>query len=90
MLDKRVKSPKDERMSKDELTRLLEDLRQDPRLLDESRRLLQRPDSALQWAHERGYRITREDVAVLLDSDRELSDDDLDQAAGGDTAWPPV
>ena len=77
-------------MSKTELTRLLEDLRQDPRLLDESRRMLHRPDSALQWAHEKGYRITRDDIAVLLDSDRELSDDDLDQAAGGDTAWPPV
>lgn len=77
-------------MSKNELTRLLEDLRQDPRLLNESRTLLHRPDSALQWAHERGYRISREDIAVLLDSDRELTDDDLDQAAGGDTAWPPA
>ncbi len=75
---------------KTELTRLLEDLRNDSRLLDESRTLLHRPDSALQWAHEKGYRITRDDLAVLLDSDRELSDDDLDQAAGGDTAWPPV
>jgi predicted ribosomally synthesized peptide with nif11-like leader len=73
-----------------ELTRLLEDLRQDPRLLDESRALLRDPESAHRWAHEKGYLINREDIAVLLDSDRELSDDDLDQAAGGDTAWPPV
>jgi len=73
-----------------ELTRLLEDLRQDPRLLNESRTLLHNPDSALHWANEKGYRVTREDIVVLLDSDRELSDDDLDQAAGGDGAWPPV
>jgi predicted ribosomally synthesized peptide with nif11-like leader len=73
-----------------ELTRLLEDLRQDPRLLDESRALLRDPESAHRWAHEKGYRINRDDIAVLLDSDRELSDDDLDQAAGGDTAWPPA
>ena len=73
-----------------ELTRLLADLRRDPRLLNESRTLLRDPEAALRWAHEKGYRITRDDLAVLLDSDRELSDDDLDQAAGGDGAWPPA
>ena len=73
-----------------ELTRLLEDLRKDPRLLSESKTLLHNPTSALHWANDKGYGVTREDVAVLLDSERELSDDDLDQAAGGDGAWPPV
>ena len=77
-------------MIRAELTRLLEDLRQDPDLLSESRTLLHNPDSALDWANEKGYRVTPADIAVLLDSDRELSDDDLDQAAGGDAAWPPV
>jgi hypothetical protein len=37
-----------------------------------------------------GYFLTPEDVQELLDCDRELSDDDLEQAAGGDTAWPPA
>jgi predicted ribosomally synthesized peptide with nif11-like leader len=85
-----VLTKKENTMIKAELTRLLEDLRQNPDLLNESRTLLHKPDSALDWANEKGYRVTPADIAVLLDSDRELSDDDLDQAAGGDTAWPPV
>jgi hypothetical protein len=36
-----------------------------------------------------GYLLTPADVQELLDSDLELSDDDLDQAAGGDN-WPPA
>jgi predicted ribosomally synthesized peptide with nif11-like leader len=73
-----------------ELNRFLEALRNDPRLLDESRALLRNPDAARRWAHGKGYLLTPEDVQALLDWDRELSDDDLDQAAGGDTAWPPA
>jgi predicted ribosomally synthesized peptide with nif11-like leader len=75
-------------MRSSELNRLLEDLRKDPALLDESRQLLRNPDGALQWAVDRGYRLTVGDIAELHDSDRELSDDDLEQAAGGD-GWPP-
>jgi len=67
-----------------ELNRLLEDLRRDPRLLEESRPRLRDSDAALQWAVDRGYRLTLRDVAELCESDRELSDDDLEQAAGGD------
>jgi predicted ribosomally synthesized peptide with nif11-like leader len=77
-------------MSSPELNRLLEDLRKDPNLLNESRAALRDSDAALRWASDRGYRLTLKDVGELLDSDRELSDDDLDKAAGGDTAWPPV
>jgi predicted ribosomally synthesized peptide with nif11-like leader len=77
-------------MSSPELNRLLEDLRKDPHLLNESRAVLRDSDAALRWASDRGYRLTLKDVAELLDSDRELSDDDLDKAAGGDTAWPPA
>ena len=75
-------------MSSTELSRFLEALRNDPRLLDESRTLLRNPDAALRWAHGRGYLITPADVQELLEHDVELSDEDLDQAAGGD-AWPP-
>jgi predicted ribosomally synthesized peptide with nif11-like leader len=77
-------------MSSPELNRLLDDLRKDPRLLNESRAVLRDSDAALRWASDRGYRLSLRDIRELLDSDRELSDDDLDQAAGGDTAWPPV
>jgi predicted ribosomally synthesized peptide with nif11-like leader len=88
--DEIVLTKKENTMIHAELTRLLEDLRQDPDLLNESRTLLQNPDSALLWANGKGYQVTPDDIAVLLDSDRELADDDLDQAAGGDAAWPPV
>lgn len=76
-------------MSSAELKRLLEDVRKDPCLLDELRTRRRDPDAALGWASERGYHLVLEDIVELLDTDRELSDDDLDQAAGGD-AWPPV
>jgi predicted ribosomally synthesized peptide with nif11-like leader len=78
-------------MSSAELSRFLDDLRNDPRLLEESRTLLQDPEAALRWSREKGYHLTLADIQELLDSDQELSDNELDQAAGGtDTAWPPV
>ena len=76
-------------MSRAEQNRFLEDVRKDPRLVEEVRGLLRDPAAALRWAEDKGYHLTLEDVAELLDSDRELSDEDLDEAAGGD-AWPPV
>jgi predicted ribosomally synthesized peptide with nif11-like leader len=76
-------------MGSTELNRLLEDLRKDPHMLGESRTLLRDPEAALLWALGKGYRLTLKDVGELLVCDRELSDDELDQAAGGDT-WPPV
>jgi predicted ribosomally synthesized peptide with nif11-like leader len=75
-------------MRSSELNRLLEALRQDAALLRESRGLLRDPDGALRWAVDHGFRLTVEDLAELCDSDRELSDDDLEQAAGGE-GWPP-
>lgn len=75
-------------MRSSELNRLLEDLRHDAALLQESRGILRDPDGALRWAVDRGYRLTLEDLVELCDSDGELSDDDLEQAAGGD-GWPP-
>lgn len=74
-------------MSRAELNRFLEDVRKNPCLLEELRALLRDRDAALRWASDRGYHLTLENIAELLDSDRELSDDDLEQAAGGDT-WP--
>ena len=75
-------------MRSSELNRLLEDLQKDPELLQESRRQLHNPEMALRWAVDRGYRLTLGDMVELSESDRELSDDDLEQAAGGD-GWPP-
>jgi len=75
-------------MSSAELSRFLDDLRNDPTLLEESRALLHDSEAALRWTREKGYQLTLADIQELLDCDRELSDEDLDQAAGGDDAWP--
>jgi predicted ribosomally synthesized peptide with nif11-like leader len=79
-------------MGSTELSRFLEALRNDPRLLEESRTLLRDPASALRWAHDRGYFLTAADIQELLDCNQELSDEDLEQAAGGadGDAWPPA
>lgn len=74
---------------RDELVRFLEGVRNDPRRLEELRALIDDPDAAIRWVSKQGFHLTPKDIAELLDSDRELSDDDLDQAAGGD-AWPPA
>ena len=75
-------------MSSAELSRLLDDLRNDHRLLEESRALLRDSEAALRWTREKGYHLTLAEIQELLDCDRELSDEDLDQAAGGDDTWP--
>ncbi len=77
-------------MGRAELNRLLEDARQNPHLLEELRALLSDPEEALRWACNKGYLLLLKDIEELRDSDRELSDDDLEQAAGGDDNWPPV
>jgi len=77
-------------MSSSELKRLMEDVRRNPHLVGELRSLLSDPDATLRWAVDRGYHLTLEDVVELCDSDRELSDDDLEDAAGGEENWPPV
>lgn len=72
---------------RDELERFLENVRQDPRRMEELRALLGTPEAAIRWAGDRGFHLTPEDVYELRDSDCELSDEELDQAAGGDDGW---
>jgi predicted ribosomally synthesized peptide with nif11-like leader len=74
---------------RDELKGFLADVRNDPHRLAELRALIDDPDAAIRWVGNQGFQLTPEDMAELLDCERELSDDDLDQAAGGD-GWPPV
>jgi predicted ribosomally synthesized peptide with nif11-like leader len=76
-------------MSSNELKSLLETVRTKPELLEELQSLLQDPNAVIRWARERGYPLTPEDVAELQGCDQELSEDELDKVAGGDTAWPP-
>ena len=66
-----------------EFERLTADLRSNPDLLQD---LGEMPDlqGAVRWAHARGYKVDPEELEELLASHRELSDDELEQAAGGD------
>jgi predicted ribosomally synthesized peptide with nif11-like leader len=66
-----------------EFQRLMSDLRRHPDLLQDLGEIgdLGR---AVQWVHERGYQVEAEELQELLASHRELSDDELEQAAGGD------
>lgn len=41
----------------------------------------------LQWASAKGYSLSRQDAEKVVESLCELSDDELDKAAGGDEAW---
>ena len=70
-------------MSRPDLERLVADLRQNPDLLKQ----MVASGQSVQWVRERGYDVTQEDLAELAESNRELSDDELEQAAGGDDGW---
>jgi predicted ribosomally synthesized peptide with nif11-like leader len=72
-----------------DLERLLEDLRKDPALMDDLRRWVQNSEAAAEWARIKGYILGSEELRALSESDRELSDDELEDAAGGDDAWVP-
>jgi predicted ribosomally synthesized peptide with nif11-like leader len=72
-----------------EFERLLSDLRSDEKLRGEFHRLAGEIEPTLSLAAAKAYRLTREEVEEVAQSFRELSEDELDQAAGG--AWndPP-
>jgi predicted ribosomally synthesized peptide with nif11-like leader len=74
-------------MSRKELDRFLSDFEHDPELAREFRRLAADLDAAVRWANGRGYDFTREEAEVV-DRAGELSDDDLELAAGGWTDPP--
>jgi predicted ribosomally synthesized peptide with nif11-like leader len=69
------------------LDRFLDDVRKNPGLLQELKGSLHDLDAAVRWADTKGYGLTREDLRELADRDRALSDDELEEAAGGDDAW---
>ena len=76
-------------MSQQDLDRFISDLQRDPELLQEFRRLSSDMDAAVRWVNSRGYAFTR-DEAERMDADGgELSEEDLDQVAGGWTSSDP-
>jgi predicted ribosomally synthesized peptide with nif11-like leader len=70
-------------MSRPDLARLITDLQHKPGLAKQ----MGASDPSVQWARERGYDVTQEELTELMASNRELSDDELEQAAGGDDGW---
>ena len=74
-------------MDRPALDRFLDDVRKNPGLLNELKGSLHDLEAAVRWAKKKGYDLTREDLRELMESDRELSEDELEEAAGGDDAW---
>jgi predicted ribosomally synthesized peptide with nif11-like leader len=71
-----------------EFGRLVSDLQADVKLREEFHRLGD-VEPTMRLAAAKGYRLMRQEAEELIQSFAELSDDELDQAAGG--AWndPP-
>jgi predicted ribosomally synthesized peptide with nif11-like leader len=77
-------------MSRIEVRRFMNELQTDPGRLEEFKRVATDFEAALGWTKVKGYDLTEAELRDLLDYDRELSDDELEEAAGGDDVWPPV
>jgi len=75
-------------MSRSELQRFLGDLRRISGLSEEFERLTGELEAQVCWANERGYRFSLEEAAEL-GGFGELSDEELEEAAGGWTGDPP-
>ena len=71
-------------MSRADFERLTADLQARPDLLNDLRSRIDDLGGSVQWARGRGYDVTQDELQELMDSDRELSDDELEEAAGGD------
>jgi predicted ribosomally synthesized peptide with nif11-like leader len=74
-------------MSRIDVKRLMRDIQRDPDLLEELRTIGPNFEGVREWTGTKGYDVTAAEIQDLLDSDRELSDDELEDAAGGD-GWP--
>jgi predicted ribosomally synthesized peptide with nif11-like leader len=74
-------------MSRIDVQRLLREIQRNPDLLEELRRIGPRFEAVRDWSREQGYDLAEAEIRDLLETDRELSDDELEAAAGGD-GWP--
>ena len=78
---------KGETMSQTDYARLLTDLQTSSDIREEVEALAGSAQAVLRWALGRGYELTLQEAECLLESRRELSDDELDKVAGGEDAW---
>jgi predicted ribosomally synthesized peptide with nif11-like leader len=74
-------------MSSIDVQRLLRAVQRAPDLLEELRKIGPNFAEVRDWTRAKGYDLTEAELRDLLDTDRELSDDELEAAAGGD-GWP--
>lgn len=73
-------------MSAAEFDRLVRAFQQNPDLLDEFKNIEGNPER-LRWVQEKGFQLTSEELERLSKVDDTLSDDELEQVAGGDDGW---
>lgn len=76
-------------MSSTDLDRLVRALQQSPGLFEEFKSLHGAPDRLTEWARQHGYLLTEQELKDLVESNRGLSDDELEEVAGGDDGWTP-
>jgi predicted ribosomally synthesized peptide with nif11-like leader len=70
-------------MSRREVDRFLSDLQNDAGLRQELAELGQDMEACVHWANAKGYVFTQEEALELGVFDADLSEDDLEQVAGG-------
>lgn len=70
-------------MSRSEVERFLSDLQSDAGLRQELETLGQETEASIRWANAKGYAFTSEEAHELGAFDADLSNDDLEQVAGG-------
>ena len=73
-------------MSEEQLNAFLEKVKSDTSL-QEKLSAAASPEAALQIAKEAGFAITAEDIQSMQSATVELSDDELEGAAGGMSGW---
>lgn len=76
-------------MNRSDFERLAATLRDKPALRDEVREHAADPTAVVTWAQGRGYSISRMEAVDLVAGLDELTDDELEKAAGGDDPWAP-
>lgn len=70
-------------MSRFELERFTADAEKDPGMADEISRLEGDPQALVRWAAQHGYQLTADEARGLAASVGELSDEELENVAGG-------
>lgn len=74
-------------MSQTDYARLMTELQTNSGAREEVEAFAGSAQAVVHWAVGRGYELTLQEAECLLESLRELSDEELDKVAGGEDAW---